>query len=85
MSTGKLTTGGQVTIPASVRQRWRTKRVRVEDHGDHVVVRPADDDPIASARGAFAHYPGPTSDEMRARMREEDQEIEDRKLGRFGD
>jgi len=27
--------------------------VRVEDHGDHVVIRPLPDDPIAAARGAL--------------------------------
>lgn len=85
MSTGKLTSGGQVTIPATVRHRWRTRNVQVEDHGDHVVVRPALDDPIAALRGAFAHLPGPTSDELRALAREEEQEAEDRKFGPRGD
>ena len=40
-------------MPAAVRRRWQTKNVRVEDHGDHVVVRPLPDDPIAAARGAL--------------------------------
>jgi len=57
----------------------------VEDHGDHVVVRPALDDPIAALRGAFAHLPGPTSDELRALVREEEQEAEDREFGPRGD
>ena len=49
----KVTAGGQVSLPAAVRRRWRTKTVRVEDHGDHVVVRPLPDDPVAAARGAL--------------------------------
>ncbi len=49
----KVTAGGQVSLPAAVRRRWRTKTVRVEDHGDHVVIRPLPDDPIAAARGAL--------------------------------
>jgi hypothetical protein len=40
-------------LPAAVRRRWKTKNVRVEDHGDHVVVRPLPDDPIAAARGSL--------------------------------
>ena len=49
----KITTGGQISLPASVRSRWGTKVVTVEDLGDHVVVRPLPDDPIAAARGAL--------------------------------
>lgn len=50
----KITSGGQVSIPAAARKRWRTSRVVAEDHGDHVVLRPAPDDPVAAASGAFS-------------------------------
>jgi hypothetical protein len=42
-----------VSLPASVRNRWATRTVTVEDHGDHVVVRPLPNDPILAARGAL--------------------------------
>jgi bifunctional DNA-binding transcriptional regulator/antitoxin component of YhaV-PrlF toxin-antitoxin module len=53
MKIRKITTGGQISLPADVRQRWGTRRVGVEDLGDRVVVTPIPDDPIAAARGAL--------------------------------
>ena len=43
----KLTTGGQITVPAHVRKRWKTARVTVEDRGDHLIVRPMLEDRAA--------------------------------------
>jgi hypothetical protein len=40
-------------LPAEIRHRWATKAVYIEDRGDHAVVRPLPDDPIAAARGAL--------------------------------
>jgi bifunctional DNA-binding transcriptional regulator/antitoxin component of YhaV-PrlF toxin-antitoxin module len=74
----KITVGGQVSLPAPVRRRWRTKTVRVEDHGDHVVVRPLPDDPIAAARGALKGRIGGTSD-LRAAARDDDAAAEGRR------
>lgn len=53
MKLRKITTGGQISLPANVRSRWGTKAVAVEDLGDHLVVRPMPDDPISAARGAL--------------------------------
>jgi hypothetical protein len=53
MKMHRITTGGQISLPAEVRHRWATKVVSVEDLGDKVVVRPLPDDPIAAARGAL--------------------------------
>jgi bifunctional DNA-binding transcriptional regulator/antitoxin component of YhaV-PrlF toxin-antitoxin module len=53
MKTGRITSGGQLSIPAAVRRRWGTATVALEDHGDHVVIRPIPDDPIGAARGAL--------------------------------
>ena len=53
MKLRKITTGGQISLPAAVRRRWRTHRVRVDDLGDRVVITPVPDDPIAAARGAL--------------------------------
>jgi AbrB family looped-hinge helix DNA binding protein len=49
-----VTNAGQVTFPAEVRRRWGTSRLVLEDHDDHVVLRPLPEDPISFARGAFA-------------------------------
>ena len=67
----KLTTGGQVSIPAQVRKRWGTSRVAIDDQGDRLVVTPVPDDPIAAARGAFRGRLG-SSDELRRIARRDD-------------
>jgi hypothetical protein len=76
--THKITAGGQVSLPAPVRRRWRTKTVRVEDHGDYVVVRPLPDDPIAAARGALKGRIGDTRD-LRAAARDDETAAEGRR------
>ena len=76
----RISAGGQVSVPAAVRQRWKTKVVVAEDRGDHLILRPAPEDPIEAARGAFAHLPGPTVDEARRLDREEEAEIEEEKF-----
>ncbi len=72
-----------MSVPAAVRKRWRTSTVMAEDHGDRLVIRPAPDDPIAAAAGAFAERMREmSSDEARRLDREEDAEREDRRYGR---
>ncbi len=80
----KITTSGQVSIPAGVRRRWKTRHVRVEDHGDHVVVRPVPEDPIAAVRGIFKGHMKMTVDEARDQIRRENADIERRKLRLHG-
>jgi AbrB family looped-hinge helix DNA binding protein len=50
----RISRGGQLSIPAAIRHRWGTGTVVLEDRGDHVIIRPAPDDPIAAAEGALA-------------------------------
>lgn len=50
----RLSRGGQISIPASVRRRWRTSTFTLDDRGDRLVLEPAADDPIAAAEGALA-------------------------------
>jgi AbrB family looped-hinge helix DNA binding protein len=66
-----VTAGGQISLPAEVRRRWGTKAVSVEDRGDHVVVRPLPDDPVAAARGALKGKLLP-SEKLRELAREEE-------------
>lgn len=64
---------GQVSIPAAVRSRWRTRRVVIADLGDRVVIRPMADDPIATLQGKYANR-GPDSTTARRRARTADAE-----------
>lgn len=75
---GRISKGGQISIPAPIRHRWATDRVLLEDRGNAVVIRPIPADPIAAARGSM-RGPGPTSDELRAMSRAEEARIEARK------
>jgi AbrB family looped-hinge helix DNA binding protein len=50
----KISRGGQISIPASIRHRWGTSTVALDDQGDRIVLEPAPDDPIAAAEGALA-------------------------------
>jgi hypothetical protein len=52
----------------------------IEDQGDALVLRPLPDDPIGAALELFDAR-GPTTDEIRARMREEDAAAEGRRFG----
>jgi len=68
-------------VPAAVRNRWQTKVVTADDRGDHLILRPAPDDPIEALRGAFKDYDGPSTDEMRRLDRDEERRAEERKFG----
>ena len=81
MKATTISKGGQVSIPAEVRRRWRTQRLLVEDRGDALVLRPIPDDPIAAAIGSLAR-PGPRGDELRSRLREEEALADERKWGK---
>lgn len=70
MKTTKITRGGQISIPSSIRHRWGTSTLALEDLGDRVVLRPAPDDPIAAARGALAAELSMSSGQLRKVARE---------------
>ena len=83
MPTMKITSSGQISLPAEVRRRWGVSRVRLVDHGDHLTLEPVPDDVFMAAFGAFPATDGMTSDEFRATEREEEAEREERKYGRL--
>ena len=68
----RITNGGQVSIPASVRRRWQTQRISIEDTGEALVIRPLPDDPLAAAKGSLRLPGGVRLSELRAAMRSED-------------
>jgi bifunctional DNA-binding transcriptional regulator/antitoxin component of YhaV-PrlF toxin-antitoxin module len=75
MKQARISRGGQVSIPAAVRHRWKTDWILVEDLGDALVIRPLPDDPIAAARGVLKPSAGEkaiSSDEARRRTRAEE-------------
>jgi bifunctional DNA-binding transcriptional regulator/antitoxin component of YhaV-PrlF toxin-antitoxin module len=78
MNRRKITAGGQISLPAAVRNRWRTSSVTVEDKGDRVIVRPLPDDPIAAARGALKGRIG-SSASLRAQARRDEGAAEARR------
>jgi bifunctional DNA-binding transcriptional regulator/antitoxin component of YhaV-PrlF toxin-antitoxin module len=77
MARVRLSKGGQISVPAAIRHRWGSSTIALEDHGDHVVLRPSPDDPIAAARGALKDLAGDmTSEDMRHEARAEETELE---------
>jgi len=74
--TMRLSVNGQLSIPSSVRNRWNVIQMTVVDCGDHLVIRPTPEDPVAALAGKYARG-GPTSDVMRALARSEEDERED--------
>jgi bifunctional DNA-binding transcriptional regulator/antitoxin component of YhaV-PrlF toxin-antitoxin module len=82
MPTVRISKGGQISVPAEIRHRWGRSTLAIEDHGDHVVLRPAPDDPIEAARGALKDLAGGiTSEQLRREARKEDEELERRRSG----
>ncbi|HET8607090.1 MAG TPA: AbrB/MazE/SpoVT family DNA-binding domain-containing protein [Gaiellaceae bacterium] len=79
MKVAPITKGGQISVPAAVRKRWGTRRVLIDDQGDHLVVKPLPDDPIEAVAGIFAGRGRHTVDELRAIGREEERRIEERR------
>ena len=75
----KITSGGQVSLPAEVRRRWSTKSVSFEDRGDEVILRPFPDDPIRAARGSLKGKLRMTTEEQRKRARDDERDAEERK------
>ncbi len=67
--TAKVTRGGQISIPSTIRRRWGTSTLTLQDLGDRIVLTPAPDDPIAAARGALAGELSLTSAQLREEAR----------------
>ena len=79
MRTAKIIRGGQISIPSSIRRRWGTSTLALEDLGDRIVLTPAPDDPIAAARGALAGELSLNSGQLRAAAREDEAVAERRR------
>lgn len=76
----KISKGGQISIPASIRQRWGTSTLALTDEGERIIIEPSPDDPIAAADGALAHLVQDFDPEgMRRSARLDEQAAEDRR------
>lgn len=76
----KITTSGQISLPAEVRRRWNVSRVRLVDHGDHVTLEPIPDDVVGATRGMFAVKGLPSLVELRTAERAADAECEEQRV-----
>jgi len=76
----KISKGGQISVPAGVRSRWRTSTVVIDDRGDHLVVRPAPDDPVEASFGVFAEdfRDAPSAQQLVRDLRDADVEADER-------
>lgn len=67
----KVSSNGQVSIPAPARARWTADKVVVVDLGDRVVLRPLPDDPTGDLRGKYRGR-GPDTSRARNEARADD-------------
>lgn len=74
----KVSSNGQVSIPAEARACWNADQVVVVDLGDRVVLRPLPSEPIEELRGKYGRR-GPSSDRIRRQARIDDTARERRK------
>src|SRR5687767_1741054 len=79
MKATRISKGGQIQVPASVRRRWATDEILIQDYGTFLRIVPIPDDPIGAVSGSLGG-PGPTVNEMMRQLREEEAEAEERKL-----
>ena len=49
----RITSAGQVSIPADVRERWGASNVLIVDEGERIVLTPVPDNPIEAIRGVL--------------------------------
>jgi AbrB family looped-hinge helix DNA binding protein len=79
MRTAKITSAGQVSLPAEIRRRWGAQRVTVDDRGDHVVLKPLPDDPIAAVRGILRGRIPPSEELRKVARRDEESAVSRRR------
>lgn len=77
----KISKGGQISIPAAIRNRWGTSTLALTDEGERVVLEPFPDDPIAAAEGALADELGNVDVAvLRSIAREDEAAAEERRI-----
>jgi bifunctional DNA-binding transcriptional regulator/antitoxin component of YhaV-PrlF toxin-antitoxin module len=79
----KVTASGQVSVPAEVRRRWDTTRVKITDEGDRLVIEPEPENPFEGLLGSLRGELSATWDEMEAEERASERERHRRKWPQF--
>lgn len=74
----RITAGGQISVPAAVRRRWATRRVKVTDEGDRLIIEPEPENRFTALRGRFSGL-SLTGDELAERSREDEEFAEERR------
>lgn len=74
----KVSSNGQVSIPAEARARWNADQVVMVDLGDRVVLRPLPPEPVEELRGKYRRR-GANTDRIRRQSRIDDAVRERRK------
>jgi AbrB family looped-hinge helix DNA binding protein len=74
----KVSSNGQVSIPAEARARWNANQVVVVDLGNRVVLRPLPAEPVGELRGKYRRR-GESSDRIRRQSRIDDAAREHRR------
>lgn len=69
----KVSTNGQVSIPATARARWGARRMLVVDLGDRLVMRPLPEDAVGGLRGKYRDRLA-ASNRLRNMSRSEDED-----------
>ena len=72
----KISVNGQISLPASVRRKWKVDSVLVTETIDGLLVRPLDSAAPYRLAGKYAATSGPTTDELRDEERRADQKRE---------
>lgn len=67
----KVSSNGQVSIPAEARARWNADQVVMVDLGDRVVLRPLPAEPVEELRGKYRRR-GANTERIRRQSRIED-------------
>ncbi len=76
----RVSSNGQVSIPAAARARWQAAQVVVVDLGDRLVIRPANVDGTTSLRGKYKGR-GPDTETARAADRDAEGTADHRRRG----
>ena len=67
----RVSSNGQVSIPAEARARWNADQLIVVDLGDRVVMRPLPASPVRAMRGKYQGA-GPDTSKARAAERRDE-------------
>lgn len=66
----RVTSSGQMSLPAALRRRWRTNSVVMVDKGDYIIIGPLPTDIASALEGSLPPANALTTAQLRAAARE---------------